>query len=60
MQRVRLEVATELLEGTSLAIEEISSRVGYAESATLRKLFRSVLRTSPKEVRARARVLHAV
>lgn len=58
MQRVRLEVATQLLETTSVAVEEISVRVGYAESATLRKLFRSVLRTSPREVRARARVLH--
>ncbi|MFT3708855.1 MAG: helix-turn-helix domain-containing protein [Archangium sp.] len=59
MQRVRLEVATHLLETTSLAVEEVSERVGYAESATLRKLFRSVLHTSPKEVRTRARVLHA-
>lgn len=59
IRRVRLEVATHLLESTTLAVDEVAARVGYEESATLRKLFRSVLGRSPREVRQGSKVLFA-
>lgn len=39
-QRVRAEVATMLRQTTSLSVDEISRRVGYAEPSTLRRLLR--------------------
>jgi transcriptional regulator GlxA family with amidase domain len=39
-QRIRAEVATMLRQTTSLSVDEISRRVGYAEPSTLRRLLR--------------------
>ncbi len=39
-QRIRAEVAAMLRQTTSLSVDEISRRVGYAEPSTLRRLLR--------------------
>ncbi|GGB33224.1 hypothetical protein GCM10011505_13410 [Tistrella bauzanensis] len=40
VQRLRIERATELLDTTTLPLDEIARRVGYAEPSTLRRLMR--------------------
>jgi transcriptional regulator GlxA family with amidase domain len=54
LQRLRVEQATELLETTRLAVEEIARRVGYAEPTTLRRLLRRETGGRPSELRASA------
>lgn len=54
VQRVRLEAAVELLRGTSLQVEEIAARVGYADASTLRRVVRRELGLSASEMRARS------
>lgn len=56
VQRVRLEVATDLLRDTSLSVDEIAARVGYADASTLRRVVRRELGASASDLRQRARL----
>lgn len=51
LQRIRVERAVELLESTTLSVEEIARRVGYAEPTTLRRLLRRATGGGPRELR---------
>jgi transcriptional regulator GlxA family with amidase domain len=51
VQRIRGEVARTLFETTTLSVEEISRRVGYAEPSTLRRLLRRDSSPSPSRLR---------
>lgn len=52
-QRIRLETAVTLLETTSLAVDEVARRVGYAEASTLRRLLRRDAGRAPSGLRRR-------
>lgn len=43
--------ARELLESTTLSVEEVAHRVGYSSSDLLRKHFSQKLKTSPSSYR---------
>lgn len=47
----RIALAEELLETSSLSIEQIASRVGFGNAATLRHHFTQALGTTPQEFR---------
>ena len=47
----RIALAEELLEGSSLTIEQIATRVGFGNAATLRHHFTASLGTTPQEFR---------
>jgi AraC family transcriptional activator FtrA len=53
MIRVRVDRARELLEGTSLSVDEIAARTGLGTPTTLRHHFRRKLGVSPMDYRAR-------
>lgn len=55
--RMRLQVAQQLLEGTTLGIEEIAGRLGYSDAAVLRQHFTRTLGTSPSAYRSRFRAV---
>jgi transcriptional regulator GlxA family with amidase domain len=52
VQRLRVEKAVELLETTSLGLDDIARRVGYAEPSTLRKLLRRDMALGARALRA--------
>ena len=54
LQRLRLERAVELLESSDIPFEEISYRVGYTDTTTLRRIIRDVTGLNPRDIRARA------
>ena len=51
LRRLRVERAVELLETTTLSVEAIAHRVGYAEPTTLRRLLRKDAGLRPRELR---------
>jgi len=53
-QRIRSEIARSLFETTTLSVDEISRRVGYAEPSTLRRLLRRDFRPPPSQLRRSA------
>jgi transcriptional regulator GlxA family with amidase domain len=55
LQQIRVERAVELIESTSLPLEEIAYRVGYADASTLRVLIRRGAGLGPRDLRARAK-----
>jgi transcriptional regulator GlxA family with amidase domain len=55
VQRVRLEVATDLLRDTALSVGDIAARVGYADASTLRRILRRELGLSASEIRMKPR-----
>ena len=48
-----IEVAVQLLETTRLSLEEITTRVGYEDANTLRRLIERETNASPRELRRR-------
>lgn len=55
VQRLRVEMAVQLLETSRLSLDEISARVGYADADTLARLVKRDMGMSPRELRRRAR-----
>jgi transcriptional regulator GlxA family with amidase domain len=53
VQKVRVEVATHLLETSRLSLDEITARVGYDDPSTLRRLIERETNASPRELRER-------
>jgi len=51
VQRLRAERAQHLLAATKLSVEEIASRVGYTDSATLRRVIKRETGKSARELR---------
>lgn len=54
-QRLRTTHAAHLLESTDLPVEEIAARVGYADAAAFRRVFRRETGEAPRARRLRAR-----
>jgi transcriptional regulator GlxA family with amidase domain len=48
VQRVRVTHAAHLLETTRLSVEEVAARVGYADAAAFRRIFRRHTGASPR------------
>lgn len=48
VQRVRVAQATHLLETTDHSVEEVAARVGYADAAAFRRIFRKHTSASPR------------
>ncbi|MFO0600940.1 MAG: helix-turn-helix domain-containing protein [Myxococcaceae bacterium] len=48
VQRVRVAEAAHLLESTKVSVEEVAARVGYADAAAFRRVFRRVAGVSPR------------
>jgi transcriptional regulator GlxA family with amidase domain len=53
VQQLRLEHALNLLETSSLSMDEIATRVGYSDANTLGRLIRRETRSTPRELRKR-------
>lgn len=53
VQHLRVHKARELLEFTTLSVKEISWRVGYEDTGTLRKIFERFLGLTPTDYRRR-------
>lgn len=53
LQQLRLQAARHLLETSTLPLDEIISRVGYADLASFRRLFQRELHCTPAEYRRR-------
>lgn len=52
-ERVRVEAARELLERTSMPVETVARRCGFANRETLRRAFHRILDATPTEYRER-------
>ncbi len=55
VQRIRVAHAMHLLETTPIAVEEIASRVGYADATAFRRVFKQHTGESPRQLRAARR-----
>lgn len=55
LQSVRFETAKKRLETTDDTVEEITAQIGYDDSSTFRRLFKTQTGLSPREYRARFR-----
>jgi transcriptional regulator GlxA family with amidase domain len=51
--QIRIEVARELLETTTLGVKEIAGRCGFSDYERMRRTFIKTLKTSPTEYRLR-------
>jgi transcriptional regulator GlxA family with amidase domain len=54
VQRIRVRHAAHLLETTRASVEEVAGRVGYADAAAFRRVFRRYAGESPRGRRAQA------
>lgn len=57
VQRIRVSRATHLLETTKSSVDEVASKVGYADAAAFRRVFRRIVGESPRERRERPRAV---
>jgi transcriptional regulator GlxA family with amidase domain len=55
VERVRVEAARELLEGTSTPVDAVAERCGFGSPETMRRAFLRVLGVGPADYRARFR-----
>jgi len=55
VERVRVEAARELLEGTSAPVDAVAERCGFGSPETMRRAFLRVLGVGPADYRARFR-----
>ncbi len=53
VQTVRIRHAAHLLESTRESVQSVSERVGYADAAAFRRVFRKVIGESPRAARAK-------
>lgn len=53
VQHLRISHATHLLETTGMPVDEIAARVGYADPAAFRRVFRRLAGESPRSRRSR-------
>jgi len=53
IQQVRIQSARELIETTTLRIEQVALRVGYEDSSAFRKIFKKLTGLTPGEYRSR-------
>ena len=53
--RLRVALAKELLSQTSLDMERVAERVGYASSRQLRRAWRRIYTTAPRQARNSSR-----
>jgi len=51
LQHLRIEEAKQILETTTLSIEEIAANVGYSDEASFRRLFKRIVGMTPAEYR---------
>ena len=58
VQRLRVSHATHLLETTSVSVDEVAARVGYADPAAFRRVFRRFAGESPRGRRIRSMEVH--
>jgi len=58
VQRLRVAHATHLLETTSISVDEVAARVGYADPAAFRRVFRRFAGDSPRGRRMQSVELH--
>jgi len=54
-QRLRVAQAVHLLETTQRPVDDVAARVGYADAAAFRRVFRRETGESPRALRARVR-----
>jgi transcriptional regulator GlxA family with amidase domain len=54
VQRLRVDRAVHLLETTGTSVEEVAGKVGYADAAAFRRVFRRDTGRSPREFRPRS------
>lgn len=52
VQRIRVARATHLLETTKSSVDEVAAKVGYADAAAFRRVFRRIVGESPRQRRA--------
>ncbi len=55
LQKLRLDIARELLRDTDLEVGDIAARVGYPDAAYFSRLFRRALQASPNSYRKQVR-----
>lgn len=58
VQRLRVSHATHLLETTSVSVDEVAARVGYADPAAFRRVFRRFAGDSPRGWRLQSAEFH--
>ncbi len=51
VEEIRIQYATELLEGSSLTVREVAERTGYTSEQSFRRAFKKVRGISPKDAR---------
>ncbi|MFO0624761.1 MAG: helix-turn-helix domain-containing protein [Polyangiales bacterium] len=51
-QKIRMQHAVHLLDTTRASVDEVAARVGYADAAAFRRVFRKVVGESPRTRRA--------
>lgn len=55
LRDLRVELAKEVLEGTSLSLEQIVGKVGYSDVSAFRRLFVRCVGLNPAQYRQRFR-----
>jgi transcriptional regulator GlxA family with amidase domain len=57
VQKLRINKTKQLLETSSLTIEEIGHRVGYEDTTSFRRLFKRITNMTPKEYRKKFKMI---